>query len=661
MRLRARSPSKREILLAIALVGFVGVGMLAGNWFNSQVKVKSATLYGVVLPSEYSTNKHSLYIDAATPTIAYNGNMNITGTSPNLTVEPNGNTSFIVQLNSNLTTGVHEVFYISDIPVTQGVTIRNYSFFTPYPLAYSSGTGQYGQVPYNLEVRLLATSPVGTISWQSYIFYLGYNNYGLSDTRGLTSWFNLGLFAVAAALLWGVVTRTATRKSLPPWFPVGTLALLSVTLFVYVFIGSAFEIGTPGWTNPWTWLALPFSHQGFGHLSGNLPPFLISALALELTLRKFDRRRLYFLAFGLPVAVDYVLQLFADSSGVSVLLGVFAVTIWSLVALYWTDLVDRLGLRWMFGILVASGLALTDVTVNYLSSITISLPFQNPFWVGEAIWHPLLITFMGALVFAILGMDKKGVLGAKVRGIPGFFRKTTLGSLVPILVLLAEFARLTVSPLLPYKGSQLPVVHSITCVNASQWVITPCHPMGQLTSFLVFDGINNVETIVVAAVVVSILSFFIRIEYAWLVTLGFLLVTNLAGVVAPTGIYLAPPMYLADWGMSAASFASLGFAFICALWILFSTLPKGSHKAGRDKLLTILLLGLVLGCLALIPTVNPTVSEVNLWLRTLYVHLLSLSIGLLFGGIVLWGIRRDASARGVVAFERPSVKEPSTR
>lgn len=653
MRLHARHPSKEEIILIITLVGFVGIGLLAGNWFNSQVKVKSATIYGVVLPSEYSTTKHTLYIDAATPTIAYNGNMSTSGTSPNLTVGPNGNTSFIVRLNSNLTAGSPEAFYISDIPVTQGVTIRNYSFFTPYPLAYSSGTGQYGQVPYNLEVRLLANSPVGTISWQSYIVYIGYNNYGLSDTRGLTSWFNLGLFAVTAALLWGVVTRAATRKSLPPWLPVGTLALLFVTLFVYVFIGSAFEIVTPGWTDPWARLLLPFSHQGFGHLSGNLPPFLISALALELTLRKFGRRRLYFLAFGLPVAVDYIFQLLTDSVGVSVLLGVFAVTIWSLVALYWTDLVDKLGLRWMFVILVASGLALTDVTVNYVSSITILLPFQNRFWVGEAIWHLLFITSMGALVYAVLSKDKRGAAGAKIRGVPGFFRKTALGSLVPILVLLAEFARFTVSPLLPYKGSQLPVVHSITCANASQWVITPCHPIGQLTSFLVFDGINNVETIVVAAVVVSILSLFIRIEYAWRVTLGLLLVTNLAGVVAPTGIYLAPPLYLANWGMSAASFASLGFAFICAVWILFSALPKGDHRGGRDKLMTILLLGLVFGCLALIPTVNPTVSEVNLWLRTVYVHLLSLAIGLLFGGIVLWGIRKDASARGVVGFERP--------
>ena len=236
-------------------------------------------------------------------------------------------------------------------------------------------------------------------------------------------------------------------------------------------------------------------------------------------------------------------------------------------------------------------------------------------------------------------------------------RKAAALSIVPLLILVGEFLWFGVFQLLPYNGPRLSVVHAISCANASQWVITPCNPLGQATSFLVFDGWNNVLTIGVAAFIVGVLSLFTTKRYPLLVSLSLFVITNLAGIVAPTAIYFGPASDLADWGMSAAAFGSLGFAFVASLWVLFTTLPKGGHKTGRDKLITVLLLVLVLGGLALVTTVTPTVYNPDLWQRTLYVHLLSLATGLVFGGIVFWGIGRDGKSRGVVAFRRPIVKE----
>lgn len=407
MRISARAPSRKTVLSPIVLLAFVAVGLLIGSWFNSQVKVRSAAIYGEVLPSAFSTTNQVIYIDAYSPTTAYNGYMDTSGTSPGLLVQPLGNNSFKVQLNENLTGASSAAFYISSIPVTRGVTVKNYTFNLPFTYQSSSAGPPYVVPPFDLEVRLLASSPVGTISWQSYIFNVGYHNPGLDDTRALTAEINLVLFAAAAMLLWGIITKVVSRKSLPAWFPVGTIALLCLVLVVYVFVGSAFEIYTPGWEPSWAWLFFPFAHQGFSHLSGNLYPFLIASLSLELILRKFGRRRLYYLAFGFPVLANYVVSLIGSSAGVSILLGVFAVSLWGIIQVYRSELLGRVDMKWVLVAILGSGLALAGVTVTYLEDLTLSLPLQNTFWLVEAIWHPSMIALEGGLTWFIVWFDKR--------------------------------------------------------------------------------------------------------------------------------------------------------------------------------------------------------------------------------------------------------------
>ena len=120
-------------------------------------------------------------------------------------------------------------------------------------------------------------------------------------------------------------------------------------------------------------------------------------------------------------------------------------------------------------------------------------------------------------------MSEKGPTPSVKEAVQGRCETTTRRAaalhLVPLLVLAGEFIWFGVLPLLPYQGPRLPEAPAITCGNASQWVITSCNPLGQATSFLVFDGWNNVETVVVAAFVAGVLSLFVDTRYDLLVTL----------------------------------------------------------------------------------------------------------------------------------------------
>lgn len=640
MHTHVRAPSKREALLAGSLVCFLIAGLAAGDWFNSQVSIKGATIYGIVLPSRFSTTSQSIYIIAATPTTSFNGDMNSSGTNPGLRVLPSGNNSYIVQLKSNLTSGTPEAFYITNIPLKQGVSIRNYTFNQPFPLTYSTGPGSYAQMPYDLEVRLLASSPAGTISWQSYILYVGYHNYGLQDTRALTSEFDLLLFVAASAMLWGVLVKFVAKRQLPVWFPVGSLLILCVVLFVFVFVGSTFEIDTPGWSSSWAWLARPFSHQGFSHISGNLPPFAIATLSLELLLRKFGRQHLYLLAFGAPVMVDYLLNQLLSGAGVSVLLGTFSVTVWIVLVLYWQELQERMRLRWILGAVIGSGLALAGVTVTYLGDLIISLPLQNTFWVGEAIWHPAAITIEGLSMLLILGTYQNGLLGRMGRCAATFLRRPAVGWILPLALLLAEFYWFSFYPLLPYSGPTPSTPHFVvTYANASQWDITLRNPLGQLTSFLVFDGWNNIWNLMFGVVTVVIFYRSLARNSGWRVSGGLFLVTNLAGLLAPTAIYAWPTSPFASWGLSSATFAPIGYAAAESLFVFVVETRQMSKGSEFSRLILYLSFGWFLfsaGLMTFAANSNPIVESV---------HATSIGIGLLGGMLVFWSLCRRVVTR----------------
>ena len=210
---------------------------------------------------------------------------------------------------------------------------------------------------------------------------------------------------------------------------------------------------------------------------------------------------------------------------------------------------------------------------------------------------------------------------------------------------------LTLFPLLPYTGPQ-PVSSSyvITAQNASRWILTAANPLGQFTSFMVFDGGSNVLNLLLSAFMVFVLLFFMDAESAWSAGFGVFITTNLAGILSPTAIYFAPPSNYGSWGMSSATFAPVGFAFIGCLWVLLSMAkPKMLHKEALSVGLLVLfvLLGLV---------ISQGMGGSTITWTVFHVHALSFSIGGIAAALVFW--RAQAKA-GV--FHRPAFRPLESR
>jgi hypothetical protein len=128
-----------------------------------------------------------------------------------------------------------------------------------------------------------------------------------------------------------------------------------------------------------------------------------------------------------------------------------------------------------------------------------------------------------------------------------------------IVLLCAEFLWFSQFKLNPYAGP-LPTLsrYVITYQNASRWVITLTNPLGQLTSFLVYDGPDNIITLLVSSLESGVLLCFAYGSKPWALGLAYFGATNLAGMLSPTAIYLNPPSNIANWGMSSPTYGALG-------------------------------------------------------------------------------------------------------
>ena len=116
-----------------------------------------------------------------------------------------------------------------------------------------------------------------------------------------------------------------------------------------------------------------------------------------------------------------------------------------------------------------------------------------------------------------------------------------------IILLCAEFLWFSQFKLNPYSGPPPTLSHYvITYQNASRWVITLTNPLGQLTSFLVYDGPDNIITLLVSSLVSGVLLGFAYGSKPWALGLAYFGATNLAGLLSPTAIYLNPPSNIAN-------------------------------------------------------------------------------------------------------------------
>lgn len=215
-----------------------------------------------------------------------------------------------------------------------------------------------------------------------------------------------------------------------------------------------------------------------------------------------------------------------------------------------------------------------------------------------------------------------------------------------LALLLAEFLLLSWYPLHPYVGPAPASSHYVvTSQNASRWIITAGNPLGQLTSFMVFDGWSNVENLFLAVSVVFILLFFVDGESAWILGVGLFVATNLAGILSPTAIYLGPPSNYGVWGLSAATFAPVGSVIVgCARVLSSLTRPKPLP----GTLLSAALLGLfvIVGVVMSLGMFGPTIP----W-GSFHIHLLSFAIGGVSAALVLHRIQIKARFSGRAGFQ----------
>ena len=162
---------------------------------------------------------------------------------------------------------------------------------------------------------------------------------------------------------------------------------------------------------------------------------------------------------------------------------------------------------------------------------------------------------------------------------------------------------------------------------------------------MVYDGWSNIFNLILSVFMVTALFFFTDTESVWSVGFGLFAATNLAGLLSPAAIYLSPPTNLGSWGMSSATFASLGFAFVGCIWVLFTiTRPKPLPKL--ELSVALLSLFFLLGLLASAGMGGPIIS----W-TVFRVHLASLAIGGIAAALILRRVQVLPKASGRMAFQ----------
>ena len=105
--------------------------------------------------------------------------------------------------------------------------------------------------------------------------------------------------------------------------------------------------------------------------------------------------------------------------------------------------------------------------------------------------------------------------------------------------------------------------------------------------------------------------------------------TNLAGLISPSVIYLFPPNGFASWGMSSATFAALGFGMAGCAYASLKGLDELKSYAAPYRWYFLALLGLTLFGAALFSLALNKSLEVDA------VHATSFLIGLATGSLAI--------------------------
>jgi len=201
---------------------------------------------------------------------------------------------------------------------------------TEMSLSFSSGN--LSDFDYNGVISLFNNQGISVGS--RYYFNIRLNQYGgelRHYDRSFSPYLN-ALIAVTTTLFIGIVAMITWHRA--KWFPIITVSILLVILFLYVFVGSGYEIFAKA--RNWGWLSIPFSvllHGYDWHIFGNLVYFTVLSVLLEsfLIMRGQPRRKdigwWYFLPLFSPIFFIPIWQGF----GLSLSIEAMTWTLWAYI------------------------------------------------------------------------------------------------------------------------------------------------------------------------------------------------------------------------------------------------------------------------------------------------------------------------------------------
>jgi hypothetical protein len=207
------------------------------------------------------------------------------------------------------------------------------------------------------------------------------------------------LIAVVTVLLIGMVAMIAWHRA--RWFPIITLSIVFVTLFLYVFVGSGNEIFEGNWSRLFVPLSV-FIHGYDWHIFGNLVFFTIVSVPFESFLRMKDQwmKMSMFWWYFLPLYIVPVL--------VATLLGGFGLSLsieimtWSLWAYLVSNYKELITNRIRTFMAVLAGIP-SYTFVSWVVPFLFGSYNNDPYNASEALLHIVfgIVSAVGVLLVVV--------------------------------------------------------------------------------------------------------------------------------------------------------------------------------------------------------------------------------------------------------------------
>ena len=239
-----------------------------------------------------------------------------------------------------------------------------------------------------------------------YYFTVGVGQNGselVNDDRNSFGYF-IALIVVVTVLFIGMAAMITWHS--PKWFPIITLSIVFLTLFLYVFVGSSYEISDENWSR--LFVPLLVFIQGYDwHIFGNLIFFTIVSVLLESFLRmkhqwmKIGMFWWYFLPlYIVPILVAVPLGGF----GLSLSIEIMTWSLWAYIVSNYKEFITN---KINTFLVVLAGIP-SYVFVSWLVPFLFGSFNNDPYDASEAFLHIVfgVVSGLGVLLVVYLTRNK---------------------------------------------------------------------------------------------------------------------------------------------------------------------------------------------------------------------------------------------------------------